>query len=313
MKKLIFDKFISVSPYFELAIRWIYWNLLSNFLSEKKIGKRKNEKVKNISFDDVINFIKNNGVQSTDILLVHSSFKELKGTRKSPIEIIDDLKKVVQNGTLVMPAIRKFDNDPPINKYLKHDYSGEITTFELNKTPIITGILPTTMISVPESKISLHPLNNLVAIGVHADEMMKNNIHGEKPTPCGLNSSWKYCLDHDAYIIGLGVELASCLTMIHTIEDCMDEQWPIKNWYREREFRIINGNHTEFKIIRERRPIWGSLHWAGRTLAKDLIKNNIVQSVNINGVVVEIISSKKLEQFLLSKNRNGYPYYCTNS
>ena len=139
---------------------------------------------------------------------------------------------------------------------------------------------------------------------------MKNNIIGDKPTPCGANSSWKFCLDHDAYIIGLGVELASCLTMIHTIEDCMDQNWPIKNWYRERMFKIKTHNHTEKKLVRERRPIWGSLHWAGRTMSKDLIKNKIVNSININGVIIEVISSKKLEKFLKSKNRNGYPYFC---
>jgi aminoglycoside 3-N-acetyltransferase len=75
-------------------------------------------------------------------------------------------------------------------------------------------------------------------------------------------------------------------------------------------FKITKHNHTENKIIRERRPIWGSLHWAGRTLSKDLIKYNIVNSININGVIIEVISSKKLEKFLKSKNINGYPYFC---
>ena len=95
-----------------------------------------------------------------------------------------------------------------------------------------------------------------------------------------------------------------------TIEDCMDDNWPIKDWYRERKFKIINGNQIEYKIIRERKPIWGSLHWAGRTLANDLIKHNVVKSICINGVIVEIINSKELELFLNSKNKNGYPYFC---
>jgi aminoglycoside 3-N-acetyltransferase len=314
MKKNVVNKIISFSPYIELAIRWIYWKILCQFLyiTPNVRNKRKDRKKKNVSFDEISSFIKNNGVKSSDILLVHSSFKELKGLGKSPVQLIENLKQIVSDGTLVMPSIRKFENDPPINKYLHYDYSEEVTIFDLYKTPVITGILPSVMITMPDSEISLHPLNNLVAIGRQSEEMMKNNIILDKPAPCGVNSSWKFCLDHDAYIVGLGVELASCLTMIHTIEDCMDENWPIKNWYRERMFKITKHNHTENKIIRERRPIWGSLHWAGRTLSKDLIKNNIVNSININGVIIEVISSKKLEKFLKSKNIDGYPYFCVS-
>jgi len=312
--KASFDKFFSYSPYFELLIRWFYWRILIhisilNFFNKSK----KSSKYNSINFDDIINFLKNNGINSDDIILVHSSYKELKNSGKSPIEIIEELKKLVSNGTLVMPSIRKFSNDPKISNYLKYDYINEVTNFDVYKSPVITGALPSAMLNRLDACISHFPLNNLVAIGKHSEQMMIGNLDGELPTPCGQNSAWKYLLEKDAYIIGLGVELASCLTMIHTIEDCLDQNWPINDWYRERKFKIIKNNNFELKTIRERKPIWGSLHWAGRTLAKDLIKNNIVKSITIKGVIIEIISSQELAEFLNSKNRYGYPYFCVKN
>ena len=313
-KKITLDKIISLSPYFELLIRWFYWRILIHISILNFFNKTKKlSKCSSINFDDIINFLKKNGINSDDIILVHSSYKELKNSGKSPIEIIEELKKLVSNGTLVMPSIRKFSNDPKISNYLKYDYKNEVTNFDVYKSPVITGALPSAMLNRIDAYISDFPLNNLVAIGKHSEQMMIGNLDGELPTPCGQNSAWKYCLENNAYIIGLGIELASCLTMIHTIEDCLDEKWPIKGWYRERKFKIIKNNYSELKTIRERKPIWGSLHWAGRTLAKDLVKNNIVKSILINGVIIEIISSKELAIFLNSKNINGYPYFSLNN
>jgi len=277
---------------------------------QTNFNKKKKVKIKIFDFNEILIFLQKNGIKPDDIILVHSSYNELKYCGKSPNEIIEDLKKLVNQGTLVMPSIRKFSNEPKVKNYIKYDYGDVVTNFDIYKSPVITGALPSVMLNRSDAVISPFPLNNLVAIGKHSDQMMRGNLDGELPAPCGINSAWKFCLEKDACIIGLGVELASCLTMIHTIEDCLDQKWPIKDWYRERKFKIIENENYQFKTIRERKPIWGSLHWAGRTLAKDLVKNNIVKSTYINGVIVEVISSKNLELFLNSKNKNGYPYFC---
>ena len=162
---------------------------------------------------------------------------------------------------------------------------------------------------MPEAVISRFPLNTLVAIGPLAKPMMENNLIEGLPTACGINSAWKFCLDNNAYIIGLGIDLTGCLTMIHSAEDILDNKWPIKNWYRKRIFKIIDKEFETIKIVRERHPKWGTLHWAGRTLCKDLIKNNILQTQNIDGITIEVLKSKDLIDFLNSKNSKGYPYF----
>ena len=63
------------------------------------------------------------------------------------------------------------------------------------------------------------------------------------------------------------------------------------------------------KIVRERQPKWGALHWAGRKLGKDLYNAKILLSHNIDGILIEVMKAKDLIDFLNSRNSKGYPYY----
>ena len=303
------NKIMGLSPYIELLVRYIYWKnigLFSGFVKSKKKRKESNF----VDFSKITNYLKDFGISSGDLLLVHSSYGDLKGTQKKPIEIIQELKKLVgKTGTIAMPAIRKYEGEPEVKNYLKADMAKTVFTYDVHNTKVFTGALPATMIKMPEAEISKFPLNTLVAIGPLAKPMMENNLIGDLPTACGINSAWKFCLDNNAYIIGLGIDLVGCLTMIHAAEDLLDDKWPVKNWYRKRIFKIIDKDFETLKVVRERRPKWGSLHWAGRTLCKDLIKNNILHTQNIDGILVEVIKAKELIDFLNSTNSKGYPYF----
>ena len=301
---------LGFSPYLELMVRYIYWNNIGWF-SNSKSSKRKIHKTSTIvDFNNVIGYLQSFGIRKGDLILVHSAYRELKCTQKSPSDIIALLKDFIgDDGTLAMPAIRKYEGEPDAKNYLKVDLSGIVFNYNVYSSEVQTGILPSTMVGMEESVVSRFPLNTLVALGPLAKPMMENNLVGDLPTACGENSSWKFCLDHDAYLIGLGTDLAGCLTMIHTAEDILDEKWPIKNWYRERIFKIQDKDFETLKAVRERQPKWGSLHWAGRTLRKDLLKNNILITRKIDGILVEIIKAKELITFLNSRNSKGYPYY----
>ena len=152
----------------------------------------------------------------------------------------------------------------------------------------------------------------MVAKGPLAEDIMRNNLRGDSPLACGVDSSWSHCVENDAFIVGLGTDLTHSLTMIHVVEDVMDEKWPIKDWYIEKNFLIIDDEFKELRKLRERAPKWGALHFGERTLCKDLIKEGVLKTTTINGIVVEILKAKELIKFLDEKNENGYPYFWTN-
>ena len=59
----------------------------------------------------------------------------------------------------------------------------------------------------------------MAALGPLAEQIIKNNLDGYEPLPCGVNSSWKFCADNNAKILALGVDMAHSLTMIHVAEE----------------------------------------------------------------------------------------------
>jgi len=306
----LINKVLCLNPNIELVVRKIYWryiNIFGNTKTKRKDIKSLNEKK---NFQRILSHLNCLGIDKGSLLLVHSSFKALEGFKKEPLEIINALLETIgETGTLAMPAIRKYKEEPSRKDYLNKDLTGIMCTYDLKKTKIWTGLLPFYMMKMPQAVISRFPINSMVAVGALAKAMMEKNLDGDFPTPCGKNSSWKFCLDNDAFIIGLGIDLTHSLTMIHVAEDCKEDDWPIKNWYRERIFKIIDKDYEEIKKVKERFPAWGALHFAERTLCLDLIKSGLLRSEVIEGVLVETIKARDLIDFLNSKNGNGYPYF----
>jgi aminoglycoside 3-N-acetyltransferase len=313
----VIKKIFSLSPMVEILFRNVYWKNVG-WLSriKKKFGK-KTKTVGNttaeplpISWRKIKEKITSGGVGQGDLLLVHSAFQPLKDTQLSPVQIIDELLDIVGSaGTLAMPAMPIFRNDVALEDYLNADISDRTYLYKVAKTPIKTGALPKTLSKKAGAVRSPHPINTMVAAGPLADFLMQGNIDGDSPLPCGNNSSWKRCADKNAWIVGLGVDLSHSLTMIHVAEDMKDGTWPILNWYRDKHFKIEFEGRVIEKTLRERQPRWGALHFAERTLCKDLINSGLMKSYRVDGVIIEMIRSNDLLTFLEDRNLNGYPYF----
>jgi aminoglycoside 3-N-acetyltransferase len=303
------NKIMGISPYLEVMIRNIYWHvpaLVRRFNREKKAEKGVNATT---SAKKVADYLASQGVGKNDLIILHSSFKTLRGGSQSPLQVIDLLLDLIgEGGTLAMPAIPVFKGQPGIIEGMTADVSNLILDYDPKESRSWTGILPDTLVQHPGSVRSLHPLNTLVAVGPLATSMMKDNLSGEKPLPCGRQSSWYFCYLNDAKIISVGADLAHSLTMIHVAEDMWDDAWVIPDWYRERIFRVKQGLDYKTVTVRERRPKW-AMHYAERTLSKDLIRSGIAKKGDIDGVNVEIVNAKPLINYLNSRNHSGYPYY----
>jgi aminoglycoside 3-N-acetyltransferase len=307
------DSILSSSPWIEVSIKYLYWHFegVNKLLS--KIAKNKN-KVKvsqsgSISFQAVLDKIRLEGVSDNSILIVHSSGSALKSTGLSSSELCKSLIEFVKNGTLVMPAIPIFKGQPSggISR-LSSPKSDEVITYDVRKSKVSTGALPQALLKIDGAFRSSHPLNTVVTFGKSARYLIEDDIVGEMPLPCGTSSSWKKCLDQNAYILFLGIDAAHSMTMIHVAEDSWESEWPIHNWYRKRPFKIIDGDDVQFKTVRERKPYW-SIFFAERTLQKDLIRKRILKQFNVDGMHFELLSSKDLIEFLRSKKPSTYPYF----
>ena len=306
-------KFLELSPYIEVITRRLYWRsalLVDIFTRYKKMHPRSAEiNISTSSFNNIELFILKHVDLVNRIAIVHSSFEALQGCGLSGNQIIDRLLALVgDNGTLAMPAFPVYKEEPVGIKRMYQDVSMITLRYDLQRSIPWTGALPFRLMRRKGAIRSPHPLNSMVAIGPLALKMMDGNLKENGDLPCGKNSAWKFCADNDAAIIALGIDLAHSLTMIHVAEDVYEKEWPIKGWYRDRKAVVINNGVERKIIVRERHPKWAQ-YFAERTLSKDLKENGLLTSAIIDGVLVEIISSKKLLSFLNARISNAYPYF----
>lgn len=311
-KDSITNRILGLSPYIEIATRYLYRH--SNILisSRKKVGRktRKKQSYTLTPFKRILDWVKAQGVRNGDLLILVSGMDGLKPAEITPKQVIGELKNIIGlQGTLAMPTIPFYKEKAKGKELLSQDVSNMVFEYNVKKTLAWTGKIPNVFLRYPGTIRSRHPLNTMAANGPLASEMMKNNLLGDRPLPCGENSSWKYCADRNAKILCLGTDLTHSLTMIHVAEDVNPDKWPIKNWHRDRKFRLVEGNDISEIVVRERHPKW-AMNFAERTLCKDLENSGILLRDLVGDVKVEIIKdSKRLLNYLNNRNGSGYPYY----
>ena len=310
----VYNQIALISPRIEVMLRKLYWSnqeRLKQFNPNKPAKAEANTKT--VNFEDVLNWIKAQGIGTGDLLIVHSSYAALECTGVQPETVVEELLKLVgPTGTLCMPVIRKFKGEPKGADVLTKDLDDLVCTYDVENTKITSGLLPYFLMRTVNSEVSLFPFNPLCAVGPLAKEMMAHNLDGELPSPHGQYSSWKYCLDHGAKVLFLGTDLEHHNTMTHVAEEAFgDWHWVDNEWFRVRKFNIIDreGN-KQYKEVYERKPKWGMLHYAEINVNHDLKKDGIVKTDIIGGVIpMGYEDASIFVNYLRSKNKNGYPYF----
>lgn len=304
----IYNRIALISPYCEIALRHLYWKnvkWLGKFNPHKAHKATVSNGTSHVDFNKVLDWLKANGVGEGSLLVIHSSFDALSCTGLTPNEIIDGLRNLVgDKGTIAMPVIRNF-----VKTY--KDGNNVVSEYNVLRTPVSSGMLPFSLMRNKDAEISLFPLNPLCAIGPLAKDMVASNLDGDCPSPHGPNSSWKYCLDHNAQIVALGVDIEHHDTMAHVAEEAFgDWFWSDNEWYDKKYFDIIDKEKIKKRVVvKDRKDKWGTLHIAELNMCKDLKKTGIMKKETVEGIELGFVDSQKLIKYLRGRNQNGYPYY----
>lgn len=310
----IYNRIALTSPRVEVMLRRLYWNNVD------RLGKFNPHRVtkpvaptRRVEFEKVIDWLRNNGVGEGSLLVIHSSYSALESTGLDASQIIERLLELVgETGTLAMPAIRKYKEEPHGGDILKVNTDELICTYNVKKTLVQSGILPYTMLRRKDSVVSHHPFNPLVAVGPLAEPMMAHNLDGDVPSAHGPNSCWKFCYDHDAFVVGLGVDLDHYNTISHINEEAFGNwKWSDEEWYRKRKFIIVdeNGNRQEV-VVNERKPEWGMLRFAELHANRDRNASGLIKRTKIDDEIVLCIeNAKDYVNYLQENNKKGKYYY----
>lgn len=309
----IYHHLVLSSPRVEVMVRSLYWNnvkLLKRFRAagSNAVGIKDTAPV---HFEKITNYLQTNGVRKDDIMLIHSSYSALSGTGLSAEEVIDRLYALVDSGgSLAMPAIRMFTEEEMQGEYLEHyidnEMEGITTLYDVYKTPVSSGLLPFTLMRYDDAETSKFPLNPMVAIGAHAQAMMEHNIEGKLPSAHGPNSSWAYCASHNAWNIGIGVDIKDYLTIFHVSQEVSG--WPVRDWYFERDFIIKKAKRETPLRIRERKHKW-TKYFAEVNFYHDLVEAGVLKTAVIEGIPIYMTRSKALFDFISKQKNPCYPYF----
>tara|TARA_B100000575_G_scaffold278965_1_gene266852 strand:- start:79 stop:1068 length:990 start_codon:yes stop_codon:yes gene_type:complete len=315
----LIKKILSISPFVEVMVRVFYYKNIK-FLKKysylyrvhpynknKSINKKSKKK---IDLKYIISFLGDKYIKNGDLVVLHCSYKEILSSGFTPDEVIDLLIELIgKKGTLAMSARPDFDID--LNKYMSQEEDDNVYFYDVENTKCNTGIISQRLIEREDSIRSEHPINSMVAIGPLAHIIMKGNIEDENSLPHGKFSSWQRCVENNAKVVAIGVDLTQTATITKTVEDVYNDEWPVKDWYIRKKYKIKNKNRIRSYNLRERSSKW-TLHYAERTMCKDFLKNKILHTYNFNGLRVEIAESKDMIKFIKDKMKKSYPYYFTN-
>ena len=124
----LYKKIALNSPWTEIQLRKLYWNnvgLLKRFSTNKTNRVHRAEFV---DFEDIVSFLVSCGIGKGDIVVMHSSYGNLKPTSLDNQGIIKRLLELVgEEGTLAAPVIRRFEEEASLtwaemmNDGLKND------------------------------------------------------------------------------------------------------------------------------------------------------------------------------------------------
>jgi aminoglycoside N3'-acetyltransferase len=305
--------FIELFPTIEAILRNIYWrsSFIINIVSKIHVFFPS----KSISCDffikDLIVCLRDKGINPNDTVIVHSSMRSLAGCGLSPREVIEQLiQNLIPDGTLVCPTFPIYPGEPKGKDRFNKDMSDIELVYNVQKSRTWTGDLGRALMKMPGARRSIHPLNTITAYGASVAQIFQKESIETLDLPCGPNSTWASLANLNAKIVMIGVDMAHSLTMIHVAEDCFEEQWPVKGWYRKRVFRVVDGDKEDRVEVRERYPRW-AFSYAERKLSRDLYISGTARRAKIGNLEVTVLESKCLLDFLNQRKQSGYPYFLT--
>jgi aminoglycoside N3'-acetyltransferase len=188
--------------------------------------------------DQLFSFLRELGLQESDVVLVHSSLGAFEGFQGQPIDIISTLQRCVgKNGTILMPtmpfsgtAIDYVKTHRPLNVLRTPSRMGFITELFRRSSGVIRSVHPT------------HP----VAVWGKCSEAIIAG-HEKCHTPCGRGSPFGRLLDYNGKILFLGTGIG-VLTFLHTVEEIMEKELPLPV-FTEEIFHLVtidaNGSEVE--------------------------------------------------------------------
>lgn len=310
----LLDRILARAPLAEVAARQIYWKVpaarrLLRTLRARRPANIARGSMQHVDLADLVDTLRQLGVSSGDLLIVHASTAVIEATGKSPRDINAALRDALgPAGTLAMPGFPLFRNEPAMHEQICGTPSLPIHDYDPVRTPIWTGLLALDLLRTKGAMRSSFPINPLIAMGADVPAMFESEWREPVPTACGAGSAWQYAVDRGAKVVMLGVDVAHSLTLNHVAEDGEPAAWPIAGWYRQRDYRVRINDMWVLRTVRERCPRW-ALHYCERALNAAMLANGHLRMAMLGDLSIGVVDAQAHLAFLQARRATGFPYF----
>jgi aminoglycoside N3'-acetyltransferase len=220
--------------------------------------------------------------------------------------LMQDLVQLTSpNGTLVMPTIAKYQTDE-----LEAGQSNcQMTTYDPRRSPCGVGLVNELFWRRKGVQRSLFPFNMLAACGPLADELLRDNLNERHPSPHGQDSAYYRICQRNGLVVSIGVPLRECITIAHVVEEVRAD-WPIKDFFYERQYRVVQDGVAKQWTVRLRRDEYAKFSYCRKKLGRDLVAEGVIHEGSVGTVRVDWARAGEVYDFFWRKTlKRPYPYY----
>lgn len=224
------------------------------------------------SYPDLLQALREVGINCGDIVMVHSSFSPFSGFRGNGKDIIRAFKEAIgAKGTLLMVSM------PYIGS--SREYLEKTKVFDVNRAISMMGLISETFRRQKDVVRSLHPTHPILAFGPQANWFVQG--HENCLYPCGPGSPFEKLAQKDGKVLFFDASL-NTFTFFHYLEHLIQDKLPFSLYGEEiLEVKVVNANGQKievktkafsFEAIRKRRS---DILWQKLLAAKKIKKRRI--------------------------------------
>ncbi len=176
------------------------------------------------------------GVSSGDVMLVHTSMKGLGHVDGGASAVIDSLLQAVgPNGTVLFPTLTGSGEDDVDNP----------PAIDLDSTPCASwvGVVPEVARQRPDAIRSVHPTHSVVALGANREVWTAGHHLGD--SPCDSSSPYYRLMENGGKILLLGGVTHESNTSLHCLEEITSVPYHLQDEVTIGTVRISDGTVVE--------------------------------------------------------------------
>lgn len=300
----------------ELLGRNLYWRSPQVRRSRQRWNRARQPQPQACSKADLCAYLESIGVTSGALVMLHTRVTGVHiwdggtpseasnwETPKLLLNTVSDL--LGPSGTLVMCTNAKYQTEALDGTRA----SADIITYDPARTPCHVGLANELFWRQKDTKRSLFPFNMLAARGPLADELLRDNLNGRKPSPHGRDSGYFRFCERNGLVISIGVPLTECLTLVNVVSE-VREDWPVRDFLSERRYRVVRHGVAADWSVRVAREEFDKFCHCRRRMGRDLVAEGVIHEGTVGTLRVDSARAGEVFDFFWRKTEERpYPYY----